>query len=68
MIDVRHVNDHRPGAALDNRTGGGGFPNIEESTLTLIAYYVFKIYIYVYIYIYIYILTQGGYKIDGEDT
>ena len=54
MIDVRHVNDHRPGAALDNRTGGG-VTNIEESTLTLIAYYVFKIYIYVYIYIYIYI-------------
>ena len=35
MIGVRPVlisSDHRPGAALDNRTGGGGFPHIEEST------------------------------------
>ena len=35
MIGVRPVlmsNDHRPGAALDNRTGGG-VPNMEESTI-----------------------------------
>ena len=34
MIGVRPVlmsNDNRPGATLDNRTGGGG-PNMEEST------------------------------------
>ena len=39
MIGVRPVlmsNDHRPGAALNNRTGGG-FPNMEESTQSISA-------------------------------
>ena len=36
-------NDHRPWAALDIRTGGGGVPNIEESTL-LISRHVSQIF------------------------
>ena len=39
MIGVRPVlmsNDHRPWAALENRTGGG-VPNMEKSTMYIIA-------------------------------